>query len=205
MLRSLITGRIFAALLVGGLLALAQLSGPATVTSAPAIESVDYPAGPVTTTEMWLDHPTVRAGEANSAHVKVTSNTGTPQGFVNFRVGRYSKRVPLVNGQADFAIPTNLQPGTYKVTARYNGKLYQSSGDTEYLTVTNDEVAGSSSSANRPGAAAADASGDLPADASGDLPATGSDGNTVLFGLIGLGLVGLGAFNLIGHRRRSHA
>ncbi|HEX6877952.1 MAG TPA: Ig-like domain repeat protein [Nocardioidaceae bacterium] len=203
MLRSLITGRIFAALLVGGLLALAQLSGPATVTSAPAIESVDYPAGPVTTTEMWLDHPTVRAGEANSAHVKVTSNTGTPQGFVNFRVGRYSKRVPLVNGQADFAIPTNLEPGTYKVTARYNGKLYQSSGDTEYLTVTNGEVAGSS--ANRPGAAAADASGDLPADASGDLPATGSDGNSVLFGLIGLGLVGLGAFNLIGHRRRSHA
>lgn len=200
MLRN-ITGRVFATLLAGGLLALTQLSGPATVTTAPSMENVAYPAGVVTTTEMWLDHPTVRAGEANTAHVKVTSSAGTPQGLVTFRVGNYRATKPLVNGQADWSIPTNLDPGTYKVTARFNGQIYRPSGDTAYLTVTNSDgtvagAEGEAGSANRSGTTEG---------ASNGLPATGSDSNTVLLGVVGAGLVALGGASLIAYRRRTHA
>lgn len=199
MRRSLIAGRLLAVLVAGGVLAIAQLGAPSLVNASPAIRPVAYPAGVVTTTKLWLDHPAMRAGEANTAHVKVSSSVGTPQGIVTFRVGTHQKSAALVNGEAAYAIPTDLAPGTYRVSARYDGRIYRPSSDTAYLTVANSDNTGASGA---PGGTSAGRAAPTQGTTSAGLPATGADGNTGLFLLIGLGLVALGGFNLMGHRRR---
>jgi LPXTG-motif cell wall-anchored protein len=120
-----------------------------------------------------------------------------------------------VNGQASYDMPTDLEAGeTYKVTARYNGRrLYKASQDAEYVTVRNDEVAGSDESrgdnggsggdnggsANRSGPSEGEVMGAEGND--GMLPSVGSDATTQIAALAGLGLLGAGVALMLYRRR----
>jgi len=216
MFRTVLTSRLVAALAAGGVLAIAQLSGPATVASAPALEHVaKYPASVETRTDVRVDRPMMRAGQSNHARATVSSNDGTPKGTVTFKVsGHAPKVVSLSNGHASYTLPSDLAAGkTYQVSARYNGKgVYKSSSDSTQVTVlkggSGGAGGGGDEGANRPGTGAGGSGGGAGtsgSDISGALPATGTDGSTVVFTLVGLGLLGLGAFSLIGRRRHHHA
>jgi LPXTG-motif cell wall-anchored protein len=193
MLRNQFTAKV-AAMLVAVLgLALAQGSVPAAVAS-------PYPPGAVTNAELTLEKNTVRPGEANTAYVRVTSDAGTPRGRVTFKVTGYQPVVvPLVDGEASYEMPRDLEAGKrYKVTARYNGTpVYRPSNDTEWVTVSDGEVAGEQGEAGRDGGG-----GVAPDQQEGTLPSVGSDSTTQLYALAGLGLLGAGAAALLLHRRR---
>jgi LPXTG-motif cell wall-anchored protein len=173
----------------------------------------DYPASVATTTDLTLERSTVQPGQSNTARATVTAEKGEqPRGTVTFKVaGRPSSTVPLLNGTATYEMPTDLKAGrTYKVTARYNGKgVWKPSMDTAYVTVTDDDtVAGEEGSrdgeggANRPGTGG---DGEVQGvdESEGALPSVGSEENTLLYTLLGLGLLGAGAFTLLMLRRRA--
>jgi LPXTG-motif cell wall-anchored protein len=213
MFRNVLTSRLVAALAAGGVLAIAQLSGPATVASVPALEQVaDYPESVETTTDVRVDHPMMRPGQTNHARATVSSDNGTPKGTVTFKVsGHAPKVVTLRNGHASYTLPSDLAAGkTYTVTARYNGKgQYKPSSDETQVTVVKGGSGGSGGGGDEGdnganGGGTGGSGGGAGAPGSGDLPATGSDSNSVVFTLVGMGLLGLGAFSLIG-RRRHHA
>lgn len=228
MFSKLIIKNVVGALAVGGVLAVSQFASPAVVTSSPAIAERAYPASVVTNTDLTLDRTTVRPGQRNTARVTVSSDDGTPQGTVTFRVsGHDPQTVTLVNGKASYDMPTDLKAGrTYTVTATYNGnKVYKKSSDSENVTVEEkgkDEVKGREGERERDGngnGSAGSGSGDSGSsgeagdevkgveaerDASGDLPATGSDENTQLYALGGLALLLAGGASLLIWRRRTH-
>ena len=151
-------------------------------------------------------------GESNTARATVTAEKGKkPQGTVTFKVaGHPSSTVPLVNGTATYEMPTDLKAGkTYKVTARYNEQgVWKPSSDSAYVTVTDDTVAGEEGSrdgeggANRPGTGG---DGEIQGvdESAGALPSVGSEENTLLYTLLGLGLLGAGAATLLMLRRRA--
>ena len=212
MFRTLLSTRILATLAVLLGLGFAQLSIPSAV-------AAPYPPRAVTNTDLRLDKNRVNPGESNTARVNVTSDAGTPQGSVTFKVsGHAAESVPLVNGQASYSMPTDLRAGqTYRVTARYNGRrLYKPSQDTEYVTVRSDEVAGSENSRGAQGGdgdndddkgGSANRSGPTEGQVKGAegnegvLPSTGSDATTQLVALTGLGLLGAGAALMLYRRR----
>ena len=209
-----LTKNFVAMLAVGGVLAVTQLGMPGLATAAsPSMAPGDYPASVATTTDLTLEKSTVRPGERNTARATVSAENGEqPQGTVTFKVaGRPSSTVPLWEGTATYQMPTDLKAGrTYKVTARYNGKgVWKPSMDTAYVTVTDDDtVAGEEGSrdgegsANRPGTGG---DGEIQGvdESAGALPSVGSEENTLLYTLLGLGLLGAGGFTLLMLRRRA--
>jgi len=205
MFRNLLTKRIATAVAVGAVLALTQLSAPGVVTTSPAIEltaACSYAARTTTSTDLTLDKSFVEAGESNSASVTVSSDAGTPQGTVTFRIpGHLNETVTLASGQASQALPTDLRAGrTYQVRARYNGDntgpdCYRKSGDSTHFRVEG----------NGGGISGEEGSGGpgQPGTGAGVLGDTGAAENTELYGLLGLGLVGLGGLGLVINRRRA--
>jgi LPXTG-motif cell wall-anchored protein len=188
MFRKQLNAKAVAALVAVVGLALAPL-GASTATAQP------YPPGAVTNAELTLEKNTVRPGEANTAYVRVTSDAGTPKGRVTFKVTGYQRVVvPLVDGEASYEMPRDMEAGKrYKVTARYNGTpVYRPSGDAEWVTVSDGQVAGEQGEAGRDGGETQE----------GTLPNVGADSTTQLYALAGLGLLGAGAAALLLHRRR---
>lgn len=226
MFRNTILKPLLSAIAVGGVLAVAQVSGPGLVTASPAITTVaDYPAGVVTNTDLQLDKSRVAAGESNTARVTVSSGAGAPKGTVTFKVGGHQKTVVLSSsGTASYTMPIDLQAGrTYKVTASFNGGgAWRPSSDSAYVTVAGKRggksnskgahAAGGSSS-NGSGsaghgkgrAAPTTGGGTVAGEQTGGLPLVGSDASTTIYGLGGLVLLGAGGFVLVMHRRRSQA
>jgi LPXTG-motif cell wall-anchored protein len=202
-----------AAVSIGALLAAGQLVAPSGAAAAPD----DYAPRVVTRTDLDIAKALVRRGTNDSASVRVTSGAGTPKGQVTIRVaGVDSWTVTLRNGRARHSLPTNLQPGTYQVTARYHGTSgttavrtaraaaatgYQPSSDSGHYTVKprNWKVLGEDASAgngaNRPGAV-------LGSNGGTGLGSTGADGSSELLGLLGLGMVAAGGVVLVTRRRR---
>jgi LPXTG-motif cell wall-anchored protein len=221
--KSLLTTRVIATLAVLGVAGVAQLVGPGAMAAPPAgghAVAAPYPASVVTNTDLRLAKKRVRPGERNTARVRVTSDAGTPQGTVTFRVsGHAAKTVRLVQGRASYSMPRDLKAGkTYRVTARYNGKrIWKPSKDTEYVKVrkARGEVAGSEGerdesrdgsgsgtddgSANRSAPTQGEVQG---AEAEGALPNVGSDTSTTVAALLGLGLLAAGGLALVMRRRR---
>lgn len=208
-----LTKNFVAMLAVGGVLAVTQFGMPGLATAAsPSMAPGDYPASVATTTDLTLEKSMVDPGESNTARARVTAEKGKkPQGTVTFKVaGHPSSTVPLVNGTATYEMPTDLKAGrTYKVTARYNAQgVWKPSSDSAYVTVTDDTVAGEEGSrdgeggANRPGTGG---DGEIQGvdESAGALPSVGSEENTLLYTLLGLGLLGAGAFTLLMLRRRA--
>lgn len=207
-----LTKNIVAMLAVGGVLAVTQLSVPGLTATMPVDNHGDYPPPIATTTDLTLEKSVVEPGEANTARATVTAEKGEkPQGTVTFKVaGHQPRTVPLVNGTATYQMPTDLKAGrTYKVTARYNGQgVWKPSSDTAYVTVSDDSVAGEEGSrdgegsANRPGTGG---NGEVQGvdESAGALPSVGSEENTLLYTLLGLGLLGAGAVTLLMLRRRA--
>jgi LPXTG-motif cell wall-anchored protein len=201
MFRKQLNTKIAAAIVAVLGLALTQI-GASTAVASP------YPAGAVTNAELTLEKSTVRPGESNTAYVRVTSDAGTPKGRVTFKVtGHQSQVVPLVDGEASYEMPTDLQAGKrYKVTARYNGTpVYRPSNDAEWVTVTDSGVAGNEGERDRDrdgeGAGSGNGGG-VAGTQEGALPNVGADSTTQLYALVGLGLLGAGAAALLLHRRR---
>jgi len=204
--------RFLAMLAVGGVLAVAHLSVPGLTATMPVDNHENYPPSIATTTTLTLEKSMVDPGESNTARAKVTAEKGKkPQGTVTFKVaGHQPRTVPLVNGTATYQMPTDLKAGkTYKVTASYNQQgVWKPSRDSAYVTVSDDSVAGEEGSrdgeggANRSGAGG---DGEVQGvdDSAGALPNVGSEENTLLYTLLGLGLLGAGAFTLLMLRRRA--
>jgi hypothetical protein len=204
-----LTKNFVAMLAVGSVLAVTQLSVPGL--GAATLVDNHYQADVVTTTELTLEKYRVNPGESNTAYAEVTAGKKKPQGTVTFKVaGHPASTVPLVDGRASYEMPTDLEAGKrYKVTARYNGKgVWKPSKDTAYVTVTDDTVAGEEGSrdgegsANRPGTGG---DGEIQGvdESAGALPSVGSEENTLLYTLLGLGLLGAGAVTLLMLRRRA--
>lgn len=221
MFTKLLPSKAFAALLVGGTLAATQLVGPtSTVTASPELERVAYPAKVSTTTDLRLDRRVVRRGQRNVARVRVSAETGTPQGTVTIKVAGRQYVERLRDGRASHALPRYLRANrTYRVVAVYNGnKLFKKSSDEAYFTVKKrggGQVAGVEGSrgdndengaanggsdngagANRAATVAGVATG---------LGDTGAESNTELYALAGLGLLGAGGAAIAVNRRRSRA
>jgi LPXTG-motif cell wall-anchored protein len=207
MFRNQLIAKAIATFAVVGGLALTQLG------VAPAAVASPYPPDAVTTTDLRLEKNRMRAGESNTAYVRVTSGAGTPQGRVTFQVSGYQPVTrPLVNGEASYELPGDLKGGrTYQVTARYNGQpAYKPSRDSERLTVYRDgSVAGeegergAGQGANRPGADGGDAGPAAQEGAQeGALPSVGAEAGTTVYALAALGLLAAGAAALLLHRRR---
>ena len=85
-----------------------------------------YPASVYTTTRLRLQDHRVRRGERNKAIVKVRSaGRADPRGIVHVTVNRkgrgrsYQVGERLDDGVARVALPRRMNPGRYKVTARY--------------------------------------------------------------------------------------
>ena len=87
-----------------------------------------YAASVLTTTDLKVG--------ARSACATVWSDAGRPRGSVTFSIeGEATATASLVNGTVCVKLP-RLRPGTYQVTARYNGYgRYLPSSDTAYPTV----------------------------------------------------------------------
>jgi hypothetical protein len=221
MFHKLIPGRALAALLVGGTLAVTQLVGPTTVTSAPDLRRVaDYPAKIQTTTDVTLNKRAVRRGQPILARVKVRSGVGTPKGTVTIKLAGRSWTVKLRDGRATKSLPTrNLRANrTYTVRAVYNGTdRFKKSNDADYFTVKKrknrrGQVAGvEESRGNDNGAGAADNDGanrppavaGVESDAAAGLGDTGAGSNLGLYGLVGLGLLGAGGLTIVARRLRA--
>lgn len=199
MFANLTLTKILGTAAVAGGLTLTQLGLAGAVaapsTAEPSVQ--EYPAGVVTDTDISLESRTLDEGESTTATVTVTSDAGTPQGRVTFKVSGHSKKVvPLVAGEASYETPTDLRAGrTYKVSARYNGGgVYRPSSAAAYITVRGDgEVAGREGEGG--------AGGDV--QRAGALPSVGADSTSTLYALGGLGLLGAGAATLLVHRRRT--
>jgi LPXTG-motif cell wall-anchored protein len=218
--------RIIAMLAVVGVAGITQLVGPGAMAAPPAgghAVAAPYPASVVTNTDLRLNKTRVRPRERNTAHVRVTSDLGTPRGTVTFKVqGHRAKTVRLKNGRASYSMPRDLKAGkTYRVTARYNpnrGSKWRSSRDSARVTVrkqARDEVRGSegqrgdesrdggSGSANGGANRTAPSQGEVQG-AEGALPSVGADSTTTIIGLLGFGLLAAGGLALILRRRRVH-
>jgi LPXTG-motif cell wall-anchored protein len=194
-----LNAKVVAALVAVVGLALAPL-GASTATAQP------YPAGAVTNTDLTLEKNTVRPGEANTAHVRVTSDAGTPKGRVTFKVtGHQAQTMPLVNGEASYEMPRDLEAGKrYRVMARYNGSpVYRPSNDAEWVTVTDSGVAGEEGQQGRDRDDAGGGNGgDVAGTQEGTLPSVGADSTTQVIALGGLALLAAGAAAMLLHRRR---
>jgi LPXTG-motif cell wall-anchored protein len=203
MFRKPLNAKVIATLVAVLGLALAPL-GVSTAAASP------YPAGAVTNTDLTLEKNTVSPGEANTAYVRVTSDAGTPEGRVTFKVtGHQAQTVPLVNGEASYEMPRDLEAGKrYRVTARYNGTpVYRPSNDAEWVKVTNGQVAGNEGEQHRDrdddGAGSGKGNGGgVAGTQEGTLPSVGADSTTQIYALAGLGLLGAGVAALLLHRRR---
>jgi hypothetical protein len=119
-------GAAASALVSGGLLA-----GPA----------IAAPAGPAIT--LTLSAANVAFGEEQAEHLTVTVRSGaggTPGGTVVIRAGAAVICAPaLAGGQASCTLPaTLLSPGSYQLTALYNGDATfdGSTSDSRDLTIT---------------------------------------------------------------------
>lgn len=212
--------RLLTTLVVGLMLALTQLVGPASTVSAPFENMTNYTPKAVTDTELSLDRNVMCRYSRNVAHVDVSSGVGTPKGQVTISVAGQSVTKWLRDGSTSWVLPRGLPRGTYKVRAHYHGNdRYRGSNDSESLTVKRcrggevqgeegfgdgDKAGGDNAGndgANRPGTVAgvdAAAGGGTSADGLGD---TGASGSTTLLALLGVGLLGLGGLVMLTRRR----
>lgn len=194
----------------GAVVVVAQLGGMSTASATPADPAEGecaYPADVVTTTKVKLDLAVVKAGQANAAHVTVTSDKAPVEGTVTFTVAGYaSSTVPLVGGKASYSLPTDLVAGgTYEVTAAANvtGCLVPSTGSA-YVTVKGDEDEIGGEEGETPAAVVNRAAPAAPAVApsSGLLPSVGAEAGTGLLALGGAGVLAAGLLTLVWARRR---
>lgn len=194
----------------GAAVAVMTLSPMALTAPAHAAPPPDCPAYAVsatTETSVSVSPDEVDPGQTFTATATVTTD-GQPVtgGEVRFKYAKQSSGpVAVVGGQAsaDFT----AKRGRIQLFANYTGQCLANSAavgtSRDRATVVAGVEAfrgenGNAGGANRPGALAGVSGG------AGALPGTGSDSQTELLGLLGLGLLGTGAITLA-VRRRSQA
>jgi hypothetical protein len=99
------------------------------------MQVVNIPGGNPTSTSIESSANPATSGQAITFTATVSSALGTPTGIVTFRIGSIVTTGLLINGKATFTIPT-LNPGTYAVTATYNGSGGFQSSTSAVLTQT---------------------------------------------------------------------
>jgi hypothetical protein len=123
----------------------AAMTAPVVTTVSPEITNVachlKYPNSAVTLTRLTLDRSIGQYGSNNGAHVRVTSDTGQPNGQVTVRiVGLRSWTVHLHNGRAAVSFPFHMDAQhTYTVRSHYTppscSHYKASSSDAKFYTV----------------------------------------------------------------------
>ncbi|MFZ0251671.1 MAG: Ig-like domain repeat protein [Acidimicrobiales bacterium] len=91
----------------------------------------------LTTVTLSAEPDPVPYGASQQTYVATVSGGSAPSGFVQFSLGGTLTTVPVVDGQASFTTPGNLDVNDYTVTASYSGDATNAaSSATEDLTVS---------------------------------------------------------------------
>lgn len=146
MFKAILKRSLASAVAVGTVIAMASLTSPATVSSAPAIEHMagckpKYPAKIATSTSVSVEKSMQRYGESNSATATVSSGVGTPEGWVRFSTSGWSDWERLSGGSASTSLPKLRAGKTYRISAKFypscrgNDYRYQKSSGSAYVSV----------------------------------------------------------------------
>jgi hypothetical protein len=199
---SRIARRVAATLLGGGLVAALLLVAPAA-NAAPGSpgDCPSYAVTAHTNTQLTLSPRQPDSGQTFTATASVkTGGAPVTGGNVTFTFAGQTKTVAVVNGtaSAQFTVPTS--GGRFKITADYSGQCLANSAAVGSSGSSKAIVAGveaSRGNGNGSGNGGATVEG-----TEGALANTGVNGQTELFGLLGVGMVLVGGLALAVHRRR---
>jgi LPXTG-motif cell wall-anchored protein len=207
--------RITAAGFAGSLLAIAPVALPAA-DAAPVAGCKQYAVASTTTTSLSLSPQGPYAvGQSFTATATVTvDGTGQPaqSGNVAFKYGSTSKTVAVSGGTASARF--TAKKGRTPISATFSGECLANSiangtSSDRVAVVAGVEASrgkgGGSGNGDPANSGIAGVSGSGGGGNVAGLAATGADGQTELFGVLGLGLVTVGGLTLVVRRRRVQA